>query len=783
MSDNKEQQLRFLTEKVEELSHQQQRLAASIQSLRDEIRQASSTSTQAAAMPRPVVVPQPEIPATPRVVITPPAAPAHTPATMPQAPAQPRKPKQKTPIEEFIGTNLLNKVGIAVLVLGIAIGAKYAIDHDLISPLTRIVLGYAAGVILIGIAMRLKIKYAGFSAVLLSGGMAVMYFITYAAYDFYDLIPQIPAFIIMVMFTAFTVYAALQYNVRAIAVIGLVGAYAVPFLLSDGSGRVAVMFTYMSIINAGILVLSFKKAWKVLYYVAFFLTWIIFSFWILDRFYVAEHLWLSLGFSSVFFATFYATFLAYKLIAREPLSRGDVAVLMLNAFSYYGWGYYAISDHPEGDLFLGLFTLFNAILHFTACVVIYKKQEATRDTFYFVAGMVLVFLTLAVPVQLDGHWVTLIWAAEATLLFWIGRTKNFPVYEKLSYVLILLTFTSLLQDWDSYYGTLNYTEAAVHTVFFNIQFLSSLLICTAWGWVVFLDRRHAVPADAKNWPARLLQWGLPAMLLFTLYLTFHQEIGAYWQQRYLHSSVTISGEGSEYPIYNEDLLSFKNLWLMTYAALFALVLWLTNRRWIQNIYLTHAISIFAALLLFNLITMGTYEMSSLTTSYLTQDNAQYYTRGGMHIAMRYITIVAMLPLLGILYKNVRENNMSDIFPQVERVYFHIVVLVLLSTELITLLALMHIENSDRLALSILWGAYALGLIVFGLMRAQRLIRIVGIGLFAITLIKLFAYDMAAMSTIAKTLVMVILGVLLLSASFLYNKFKTPKTEDDTTHAE
>ncbi|MGE5425236.1 MAG: DUF2339 domain-containing protein, partial [Syntrophothermus sp.] len=107
-------------------------------------------------------------------------------------------------LEKFIGENLFSKIGIIITVIGVAIGAKYAIDHELISPLTRIILGYLVGTGLLGFAIRLKKNYENFSAVLLSGAMAVMYFITYAAYSFYNLIPQVFAFILMVIFTIFT---------------------------------------------------------------------------------------------------------------------------------------------------------------------------------------------------------------------------------------------------------------------------------------------------------------------------------------------------------------------------------------------------------------------------------------------------------------------------------------------------------------------------------------------------------------------------------------------------
>ena len=121
-------------------------------------------------------------------------------------------PKVKTDFEKFIGENLINKIGIAITVIGVSFGAKYAIDHQLISPLTRIVLGYLFGLGLLGFAIKLRPKYENFSAVLLSGAMAILYFMTYAAYSFYGLIPQAVAFGMMAVITAFTVFAALKYD-------------------------------------------------------------------------------------------------------------------------------------------------------------------------------------------------------------------------------------------------------------------------------------------------------------------------------------------------------------------------------------------------------------------------------------------------------------------------------------------------------------------------------------------------------------------------------------------
>jgi uncharacterized membrane protein len=106
-------------------------------------------------------------------------------------------PKGKSNLEKFIGENLINKIGILITVIGVVIGAKYSIENNLISPLTRIILGYLMGLGLLGFAFKLKAKYESFSAVLVSGALAILYFITFAAYDLYGLFPQLFAFGIM----------------------------------------------------------------------------------------------------------------------------------------------------------------------------------------------------------------------------------------------------------------------------------------------------------------------------------------------------------------------------------------------------------------------------------------------------------------------------------------------------------------------------------------------------------------------------------------------------------
>ena len=104
-------------------------------------------------------------------------------------------------LEKFIGENLANKIGIAVLVLGIAFFVKYAIDKNWINEVGRVIIGLACGSILIGLAHYIRNSYRSFSSVLVGGGLAIFYFTIAFAFHEYHLMSQLAAFTIMIVIT------------------------------------------------------------------------------------------------------------------------------------------------------------------------------------------------------------------------------------------------------------------------------------------------------------------------------------------------------------------------------------------------------------------------------------------------------------------------------------------------------------------------------------------------------------------------------------------------------
>ena len=691
--------------------------------------------------------------------------------------------QSKSELERFIGENLINKIGIIITVIGVAIGAKYSIDHQLISPLTRIILGYLMGLGLLGFGIKLKKDYENYSSVLVSGAINIMYFITYAAYSFYSLMPQLMAFLMMLVFTIFAVVASINYNKSIIAQLGLVGAYAVPFLLSDGSGKIGVLFSYMAIINTGILIIAFKKYWKSLYYSSFVLSWIIYLGWYVAKFEFAKNVTIASTFLTVFFLIFYAIFLGYKLIRKEKFDFSDIVLLLANSFIFYAVGYSILDSNKTFSDYVGLFTLGNAAIHFVVCSVIYRQNLADRNLFFFIAGLVLVFITIAIPVQLEGNWVTLLWTSEAALLFWIGRTKQVEVYESLSFILMFLAFGSLLQDWTKCYDIpFTKSNGLIIKPLLNINFLTSVLFITLFSLINAIRRNQNYLKETQKDFALVMNIFIPAMFLIATYLAFRLEIANYWDIQLNNSLIKINTPGQNGPseFYLTDLSKFKTVWILNYSLLFVALLTFFNIHKIRERSLGQTVLFLTCIISLVFLVQGLYSLSLLRDSYLDVNLNSHYPKNRFNLYLRYVSFgFFAFTVLSVFYL-LKQAFMEPIKKSLRSwmdLFFYLALIWILSSELINWIDILKSVQSYKLGLSILWGVFALYLISIGIWKRKQHLRIGAIVLFGVTLIKLFFYDISHLNTISKTIVFVSLGLLLLTISFLYNKYKHLMTDE------
>ncbi len=677
------------------------------------------------------------------------------------------KGSAKSDLEKFIGENLISKIGIVILILGVAIGAKYAIDNGWVSPLMRIVFGYVMGFGLLGFAVRLKAKYLNFSAVLLSGGMAIMYFVTYFAYAYYGLMPQAAAFILMAMFTAFTVASAIFYNRQVIAHIGLVGAYAVPFLLSDDSGNYLFLFSYVAVINTGILAIAVSKFWKPLYYTAFAFTWLIFGSWFFTKYSATQHFSLAAIYVGVFFLIFYLVGMVYRLVTDKVAAVENAGFVLVNSFVFYGFSYAIVASRENLQGYEGLLTVAHAAFHSVAAQAISRFKASAVDVVQVLTILTIIFSTIAVPVQFDGNTVTLVWTVEAAVLFWFGRARLIPLFEYFSYPLMVLATGSMFVDWFQVYADRTNTVSELNRQpIANGDFITALVFVAAFSFIYVTNRRKNEGSAIGSGLIRPFGIAVAAIGLFVLYNSFRIEISNFFHLWAVHHTIDEIGT---WPV---GLAQFNFIWQLNYTMLFLVAMCVVNLRKVRSAVLGFTGIGFSVLTLFLFVTAGMYEFYTLRNAYPVGDGVYVPT---MNIAIRYISYMFAAALLWSLFAYSRNELLTRLVPAKAlqlsfEALFYTTVFITASCELVDLMVQFNVPDATKLGLSILWGVFALALIALGIAWNKKHLRIAAIGLLAVTLVKLFIYDVADLPTIPKTILFVSLGLLLLIVSFLYNKF-------------
>ena len=324
--------------------------------------------------------------------------------------------KNNPDLEKFIGENILSKVAITILVIGIAFFVKFAIDKEWINEIARVGIGVLCGAIVLGFAHRLHKQFKAFSSVLVAGGIAIFYFTIGIAFHQYHLFNQTTAFIIMLLITTFSVFISVVYNRVELAALSLIGGFAVPFMVSTGQGNYVVLFIYVLILDIGMLALAYLRKWNLINIMAYVFTVVLYLAWLETK---AIHLpYPPYKGAIIFAAIFYVVFVLMNIInnikEKQKFGAQELSILISNTFLFYGIGMQILSNyHPE---LKGLFSLLMALFNLVCAWLLYKKFKSDTKLVYLMIGLTLTFVTLIAPVQLKGNYITIFWALEAVLL-------------------------------------------------------------------------------------------------------------------------------------------------------------------------------------------------------------------------------------------------------------------------------------------------------------------------------------------------------------------------------
>jgi uncharacterized membrane protein len=333
--------------------------------------------------------------------------------------ASPGKPD----LESRIGSHWLNRIGITAVLIGVSYFLKFAFDNNWIGPAGRVAIGLLAGIAIVIWSEKFRHRgYVVFSYSLKAVGIGVLYLSLYAAFQVYSLVPGGVAFSMMFAVTAATAVMAWTQDAEILAAFALIGGFSTPMLLSTGQNREVALFAYVVVLDLGALALVILKPWRRLLVLSYVGTLGLYIGWYLS-FYDLTQLRMTVGFATLFFAIFAVA----PLLAR-PGDRGRLSdsvpplVAVVNAAGYFLQIYVMFEEIGTKDT--AWFALALAALY-----IFLSRQargragnpEAARTVDLLHLALAVGFITVAIPIRLDAHWVTMGWFVEAAVLLWVAE--------------------------------------------------------------------------------------------------------------------------------------------------------------------------------------------------------------------------------------------------------------------------------------------------------------------------------------------------------------------------
>jgi uncharacterized membrane protein len=331
----------------------------------------------------------------------------------------PRPSRTREEWEAFVGGKLLNRIGALALIIGIGLFLKHAFDQNWISETVRVLIGVFAGILCLAGAYRTHSKGLNIFAQGLAGtGIAVLYLSVYASFSFYALVPQVVAFLLMALVTTVALVVGFYYDSLAAALLGLFGGFLTPIMLSTGHSNEIGLFTYLALLNVGLLGLLLKKeSWSILEPLSFVGTWILYAAWH-TRYYQPNALFLTIFFIALFWLLYYAVDVFRILRASTRFLFIHHFIACANATIFY-ITLYVLLDKQYHE-WMGLATIIVGAVYCGTILLAGRQTELTpaSKARYLLASMAL--LIIATAIQFHDFRTVIAWSIEAVALIWCG---------------------------------------------------------------------------------------------------------------------------------------------------------------------------------------------------------------------------------------------------------------------------------------------------------------------------------------------------------------------------
>ncbi len=665
--------------------------------------------------------------------------------------------------EFAIASQWLLRLGILLLVFGIGFFLKYSVEHDLISPVGRVGMAVVAGLgLLIGGTRLLLGQFRLIGQGLMGAGIVALYLAAFASHGFYHLVEMPVAFAAMIVITTLSGWVAVRFRSLLVAIIGVLGGYGTPILLSTGDVNLLGLYGYMTILAVGVLSVCRWRDWPLLSYLAIACHYSLFIMGLKD--YQTVNFWEVMPFLTVNFVTFSTMVFIYNLRMKQKSNLLDVLVLFANAGLYFSIGYWlvegAFTREWVASISLGLAVFYAAHVYYALI-----KKVLDRELMISFLGLSAFFVAITMPILLSSEWITVSWSLQALVVLWIAGKLNSHFLRHAAYALYAIVLfrvgfvdlpnsyldrTSSPLDWNDYaFGMLE-------------RFIQFGLPITSLGLAYrILDKDLGEEGrimdqanDISDWvrensAMRLAMFSGIGMLFLYLHLEFNTVFG--------------------------DLLPLIKMPMLT-------VIWVGMCLFLVYELLNKPSAILKGVLFCfiagTMLKLFLFDLNSwhLNNNFLYRGDQYIFAEGLMRF-LDFGMIIGFLVFAGSLFRGRSDDaSLSQQLPWIATGLLFVFSTLELNTFLYH-----FIPDLRAGGISILWTVFALSMLLHGIQQNRRNSRYAGLILFVIVAFKVFLFDLDSLDQIYRIVAFILLGILVLCGSFLYLKYRsTFITEDENT---
>ncbi len=632
------------------------------------------------------------------------------------------------PVFEFLKQNALTIIGIFTLVLGIGYFVKYAIDKNWIGETPRVGIGFLAGTVIMGTGHFLRKNYSAFASIITGGGIAVLYFTITIAFREYHIFSQTAAFVITCSITLLCILLSNYYKSEILNIFSLFGGFLAPLMISTGESNYFFLFTYLSVLNIGMLAVVFLKNWKSAGWISFIFTTFYLGYWTAEQ---TEML--SIYFYILTYVIFYL-FALQNYFKKNRLFPYDILMLVLiNFTSIIGPAYiFETLQYKPVIIFPIIFALVNLGL-------LYREYSSGKFgmNYSVFAGITVSLFTIAVALQFKTHLITSVWAIEATLLLYIWKKTDLNIFKLCFYILFPLVIIAQLVTWTEYIDARNLS------VVLNPVFLTSAVtVITTFANLILLRKW----SDGKDENSSFFENVFTVISYGVIYVALLLEILYHISAK---PWIVISSTA------------------MLYSIFFIFIILLFRRKLeINKILETAFLYLFFALIICHTLVSG----SGIISDYLMKElSFAFYATYLLYWIPFVVVLVSVLP--------------KSQFLKIKFSYWWIslALVIAVSIELYNIYVLFSARNIleipmlarhfSLLYLPIIWAVLASLFLYKGLKSEIAEYNKIGFALIGVMIFKLYASDVWKMDNVSRIIAFIILGIILLLSSFLFQRVK------------